>query len=131
MLKFRTMHVRPSAEDDADPTDEITCVGKWLRRFRLDELPQFLNVLRGDMRVIGPRPYVEEYSGEIPGYDARFLVKGGITGLAQTHLGHEGNDNVADKLRLDVEYIRSASLMTDLRICLRTVWVMLSGFGHR
>ena len=131
MLKFRTMRVTASGDGRAGDAEEITAVGRALRRFRLDELPQFLNVLCGDMRVIGPRPYVEEYADVLPQYDARFLVKGGITGAAQIHLGHGGNDNVAEKLGLDLEYVRSASFGTDVRIVLRTIWVMLTGFGHR
>lgn len=138
-LKFRTMtSATEISRGPNDPleTDRITRLGAFLRRTHLDEFPQFLNVLRGEMGVIGPRPdyweHAIHYSGTISGYRRRHAMRPGITGLAQVDIGYaEGMDATVVKTRYDLEYIDSAGFRTDLYICWRTVKVMLMGFGKR
>ncbi|MFN8391471.1 MAG: sugar transferase [Bdellovibrionota bacterium] len=140
MYKFRTM--REDAEagigavwaQESDP--RVTALGKILRKTRIDELPQLINVLQGDMSLIGPRPerpeLAVELSRELPEFSKRLAVKGGITGLAQVSSGYASNaDSYRDKLLFDLAYIRNRSLMLDLSIAARTVLVMLTGFGAR
>ncbi|WP_324718094.1 sugar transferase [Carboxydochorda subterranea] len=132
ILKFRTMV--DHAEDDTGPVlasrddPRVTRVGRWLRTFRIDELPQLLNVLRGDMSLIGPRPerpeFVKHYREEIEGYDLRHLVKPGITGLAQIRGRYD--TAAEDKLRFDLAYIFLWSPLLDLKIILQTIEVMLT-----
>src|SRR5512136_1227421 len=123
MLKFRTMRRDAELETGAvwsqagDP--RVTALGRWLRRTRLDELPQVLNVLRGEMSLVGPRPerphFVGQLMHELPLYRARHAVKPGITGWAQVHYGY-GN-SVEDsriKLEYDLYYVKHASLYLDL-----------------
>ncbi len=128
MLKFRTMsadaerHTGPvwAAATDA----RRTRLGTFLRRFSLDELPQFLNVLRGEMSVVGPRPerpvFVERFRQTVPGYMLRHKVKSGITGWAQVH-GLRGNTSLEKRIEYDIEYIERWSLWLDLRIIAMTV----------
>lgn len=136
MLKFRTMtcdHGREAcwaAEDD----QRVTPVGRVLRKFRLDELPQLVNVLRGDMNVVGPRPeqpeIVERLRRRIHRYPERHRVLPGITGWAQINQGYDRTlDDVRKKLALDLEYIARRSALEDLRIMLRTVPVMVGRRG--
>jgi len=133
MYKFRTM--RPTRPDDAQtwalPDDaRVTLVGRVLRKFRLDELPQLFNVLRGDMNIVGPRPeqptifvYLRE---QIEGYQRRQRVRPGITGWAQVNQGYDTSvDDVRRKVNYDLEYIRRQSAFEDLKIMLRTVPVMV------
>lgn len=132
LIKLRTMI--PDAEKDTGPVlatsddPRITRVGRILRATRLDELPQFINVLRGDMSFVGPRPerpeFVREFCNTIPEYKYRLKVKPGITGLAQV-LGRYDTD-AADKLRYDLYYIRNYSLLLDLQILMQTLRVMLT-----
>jgi len=145
MFKFRTMHPRPvhtdedAARADAitlDDDERITKVGRVLRRSRLDELPQVLNVLRGEMSFIGPRPEAVAlsrwYEMEIPFYRYRHIVRPGITGWAQVKQGHVAELNEIDrKLSFDFYYIKNFSLWLDILIALRTVPTMLSGFGSK
>ena len=133
IYKFRTM--RPStqaaAQVWASPNDSrITPIGSVLRKYRLDELPQLVNVLRGEMNIVGPRPeqpnIFMQLRGEIEGYEQRQRVLPGITGLAQvSHHYDSCVDDVRRKLSFDLEYIRRESAREDLRILLRTVPVML------
>ena len=126
VLKFRTMHddseaqTGPVLSSDNDP--RITNVGKVLRNLRLDELPQFFNVLKGDMSFVGPRPerpyFVEQFSKEIPEYDHRYLVKAGITGYAQVYGKYDTSP--VDKLRYDLLYIKDYSLLLDIKLILQT-----------
>ena len=136
LYKFRTM-VR-DAEKDTGPTlstgdddERLTGLGRRLRKLRLDELPQFWNVLKGDMSLVGPRPerphFVRQFEQEIPSYDARHAVRPGITGLAQVFGGYRTDPR--DKLRFDLLYVRSQSLLLDLRILWRTVGVVLRARG--
>lgn len=133
MYKFRTM--RPARPDDpqtwALPDDaRITPIGRVLRKFRLDELPQLLNVLLGDMNIVGPRPeqptifvYLRE---QIEGYQRRQRVRPGITGWAQVNQGYDTSvDDVRRKVSYDLDYIRRQSTLEDLKIMLRTVPVMV------
>ena len=135
--KFRTMTV---AEDGADvvqarPGDaRVTPIGRFLRRFSLDELPQLFNVLAGHMSLVGPRPHAvahnEQYRRLIHGYMLRHRVKPGVTGLAQVN-GCRGETDTVEKMQrridYDLEYLRTWSLMLDLRILARTVAVVLRG----
>src|SRR5690606_27976459 len=133
IYKFRTM--RPSTDTApqvwASPNDSrITPIGSVLRKYRLDELPQLVNVLRGEMNIVGPRPaplnIFMQLRGEIEGYEQRQRVLPGITGLAQvSHHYDSCVDDVRRKLSFDLEYIKRESAMEDLRILLRTVPVML------
>jgi Undecaprenyl-phosphate glucose phosphotransferase len=135
MLKFRTMDV--DAEKDtgpqwAKPDDpRRTSLGAFLRRSSLDELPQLLNVLRGDMSLVGPRPerpsFVQEFRSRVPGYMLRHKVKAGITGWAQIN-GWRGNTSLEKRIEYDLYYIERWSLGFDLRILLRTLWL---GFRSR
>lgn len=145
MVKFRTMRPRaPEAEESAARIDaitrsddaRITRVGRFLRRTRLDELPQILNVLRGEMSLIGPRPEAVAlsrwYEAEIPFYRYRHIVRPGITGWAQVKQGHVAELGEVDrKLSFDFYYIKNFSLWLDMLIVLRTVPTMLSGFGAK
>jgi exopolysaccharide biosynthesis polyprenyl glycosylphosphotransferase len=126
MLKFRTMRVAaPSDEGWTVPDDpRRTAAGKVLRRTSLDELPQLINVLRGDMSLIGPRPerrrYAEQFAREIPIYPERTRAAGGITGLAQVN-DLRGDTSIEERARFDNRYIDQYSLFLDLLIALRTV----------
>jgi sugar transferase (PEP-CTERM system associated) len=139
-LKFRSM--REDAESDGAPqwavTEDarVTRVGRFLRRCRIDELPQLINVLRNDMSLIGPRPerpyFVEQFKAQIPFYDARHSVKPGITGWAQVRYRYGAS--VADatrKLQFDLYYVKNYSIFLDLLILIDTVPVVLFGVGAR
>jgi exopolysaccharide biosynthesis polyprenyl glycosylphosphotransferase len=141
IYKFRSMRARPSvATDDGDlytrPNDaRITRVGRWLRKLRLDELPQLWNVLRGDMSLIGPRAEwvkcAERYEGKIPSYHFRHLVKPGITGWAQVNYAYgENEEDALQKLKYDLYYIRRYSLRLDAMIVLKTLHIMFWGKGQ-
>jgi len=134
IYKFRTMRV--DCEDGhrqvwARPLDaRVTSIGCVLRRFRLDELPQFINVLRGDMNIVGPRPEQPEIflhlREQIEGYQQRQRVRPGITGWAQINQGYDRSlDDVRRKVAFDLAYIRRQSPVVDLKIMLRTVPVMI------
>lgn len=136
LLKFRTMRDAdgPRSEWVGDNADRITPVGRVLRRFRLDELPQLLNVARGDMNLIGPRPHparnIKLFSGYVPYYGLRCLVRPGITGWAQVRQGYaNGLDEEIQKMGYDLYYIKHASLTLDLRIVLATIPVLLLSRG--
>jgi lipopolysaccharide/colanic/teichoic acid biosynthesis glycosyltransferase len=139
MLKFRTMV--DGAERETGPVWALpgdartTRVGALLRRWRLDELPQFWNVVRGEMSLVGPRPerpfFVESLSREIPLYSRRHRVQPGITGLAQVKWRYDGNlEDVRQKLKYDLFYIENMGLGMDLKILLWTIRTALSGGGH-
>lgn len=143
VYKFRTMRVESdmavSAREKAitrDGDSRITPLGRILRKSRLDELPQALNVLRGEMSWIGPRPEAEIlsrwYEAELPFYRYRHTVLPGITGWAQVTQGHVASvDEVKEKLYYDFYYIKNFSLWLDIVIVLRTIRIMLTGFGAR
>lgn len=135
--KFRTMRGEPREGAYAgEEQDRITPLGRFLRRYRLDELPQLWNVLKGEMSLVGPRPeqrvLAEAYAREIPLYPLRHTVRPGLTGWAQVHQGYaEGKEETLVKLSYDLYYIKHLSFFLDLRILLRTVFVVLSGFRAR
>lgn len=138
-LKFRTMRCTPTIDrgpDDPLETDRITRLGHFLRRTRIDEFPQFFNVLLGHMSVIGPRPdywdHAIHYVKIVPGYRQRHAIRPGITGLAQVDGGYaEGIEATVTKTRYDLRYLRSVSYRTDWYVLRRTVSVVLTGFGAR
>jgi lipopolysaccharide/colanic/teichoic acid biosynthesis glycosyltransferase len=117
-----------SIDDRTTVVDDprITRVGKFMRKTRLDELPQFWNVLRGDMSLVGPRAevpkLVEEYQKQVPFYRARLLVKPGLTGWAQINFGYVSSvKDTSIKLEYDLYYIKHRTLTMDLQIILRTI----------
>lgn len=128
LLKFRTMPV--DAEAETGPVWATRCdprptrVGRIMRHYSLDELPQLVNVLRGEMSIVGPRPerpyFVEQFRHSIPGYMARHHVRAGITGWAQVN-GLRGNTSIEERTRYDLYYVECWSLRFDLIIMLRTV----------
>ena len=134
-VKFRTMWCGAAHQrgpDDPIETHRITPLGRWLRMTRFDELPQIVNVFRGEMSLIGPRPdyfaHAHHYVHTIPGYRHRYMVRPGISGLAQIELGYaQGFEATRLKTAADIDYIRRASLGLDLWIFWRTivtVWTM-------
>lgn len=135
IYKLRTMRIDAEAAGpvwakEADP--RVTPVGRFLRKTHLDELPQLLNVLRGDMSLVGPRPerpcFVEKLRANVPLYTARLAVKPGITGLAQVKHGYDRTiEDVQVKLGYDLEYIRRACLLFDLHILVLTAAKILAG----
>ncbi|WP_172442782.1 sugar transferase [Aeromonas dhakensis] len=139
MYKFRSMH-DSSLLDNACFAQEvdkrITRFGHVIRKYRIDELPQFFNVLKGDMSLIGPRPeqrfFVERFESELPFYMYRHMVRPGISGWAQVMHGYSADtDSTRIKLEYDFYYIRNFSLWLDLLILIKTIKTMLSGFGAR
>jgi len=139
VFKFRSMfegsdkkQLRPAEHDD----DRVTRVGKWLRRTRIDELPQLFNIVKGDMAFVGPRPFVpeqeEEYAAKIPFYKERWLVKPGATGWAQINRGYNVTvEDNREKLAYDLFYIKNVSFGLDLFIMFSTVKILLLGRGGR
>ena len=136
LLKFRTMHPCTEARSEwvVDNIDRITRLGRWLRRFRLDELPQLVNVLRGEMNLIGPRPHPTcnhaLFMERIAYYQVRSSVRPGVTGWAQVRHGYANNlDEETEKMRYDLYYIKNRSLWLDMRILVETVGIMIFGQG--
>jgi lipopolysaccharide/colanic/teichoic acid biosynthesis glycosyltransferase len=137
--KLRSMHVNaasmgPSFTTSGDP--RVTRVGRLIRKYRIDELPQIFNILKGEMSWIGPRPeamqLAEEYERHIPYYAFRHSVKPGITGWAAIRQGNVAEVGEATKkLRNDFFYIKNVSASLDAFITVKTVWIMLSGFGSK
>ncbi|MCB2203909.1 undecaprenyl-phosphate glucose phosphotransferase [bacterium] len=134
LLKFRTMKV--NAEQETGPTwtkrgdPRVTRIGKLLRRLSLDEIPQFINVLRGEMSVVGPRPerpeFVRQFQQYVPKYLERHRLKTGLTGWAQVN-GLRGEVPIAERTKFDLYYIENWSLKLDLRIIFKTVYAILFG----
>jgi lipopolysaccharide/colanic/teichoic acid biosynthesis glycosyltransferase len=140
LCKFRTMRQDAERETGAVVAQlhdaRVTGVGKFLRKTRLDELPQLWNVLRGDMSLIGPRPerpeLAKNFEKKIKGFRRRLGVKAGLTGLAQVIQGYpEYTDGYRQKLALDVLYIKKKSMALDMWIALKTIGVVMSGSGAR
>lgn len=137
MIKLRTMVASSAgAAFTADGDDRITRVGRFLRRYRIDELPQVVNILRGDMSWIGPRPESTElaawYEREVPFYAYRHIVRPGITGWAQVNQGNVAEVKAATgKLRYDFYYIKYFSPWLDALVVARTIRTLLTGFGVR
>jgi lipopolysaccharide/colanic/teichoic acid biosynthesis glycosyltransferase len=136
ILKFRSMAPGGDATRWTDPADaRITPFGQVLRRTHLDELPQVINILRGDLSLVGPRPeqphYVDQLRTSIGFYDVRHLIQPGLTGWAQTKQGYaNGEDDTHEKLQYDVYYLRHQGLALDARIIWRTVRGVLGGDGR-
>jgi exopolysaccharide biosynthesis polyprenyl glycosylphosphotransferase len=131
LLKFRTMIPASGQRSEwvRDNLDRLTRVGRWLRRFRLDELPQLVNILRGDMNLIGPRPHPVSnaalFHARIPYYPLRLLVPPGVTGWAQIRYGYANSlEEETEKMRYDLYYIKHRSLRLDLKILLGTLKVV-------
>jgi len=138
IYKFRSMRTDAEAAGPqwAAQRDDprLTRIGAFLRRSHLDELPQLVNVLMGDMSLVGPRPerpcFVETLSRDVPRYDERLLIKPGMTGLAQVHYRYDTTiSDVKRKLRFDLLYVRNMCLVLDARILFWTVAVVLTGKG--
>jgi exopolysaccharide biosynthesis polyprenyl glycosylphosphotransferase len=144
LLKFRTMlaAVQQESEWEEDNIHRITRVGWWLRKCRLDELPQFINILKGDMNIVGPRPHpssnfelfvlaarnTPESGVQIPYYSMRYSVRPGITGWAQVRYRYANNlHEEMEKLRFDLYYLKHYSLWLDIRILVETVTMIFTG----
>jgi len=136
ILKFRTMSVDGYVQTD-EPVwgrameKRLTRVGRFLRKTSLDELPQFFNVLKGDMSIVGPRPerpvFVEKFKSDIPSYMQKHLVKAGITGWAQIN-GWRGDTSLVKRIEYDLWYIENWSLWLDLKIIF---WTLFKGFINK
>lgn len=130
IVKFRSMIVNAEPDGKSIPSmpgdSRITPVGNFIRKTRIDEIPQFFNVLKGDMSIVGPRPerveHVEKYTKQIPEFSLRTKVKGGITGYAQIYGKY--NTSAYDKLKLDLNYIMNYSILLDLQIIVGTIKVV-------
>ena len=140
VYKFRSMVA--DAEKKSGPVwakdndDRVTCVGRFIRKWRVDELPQLWNVLIGNMSFVGPRPerefFVKKLKDIIPYYEERFSVKPGITGWAQVCYGYGASvEDAVEKLSYDLFYIKNMSFFMDLMIVLRTTKIVLFGKGAR
>lgn len=139
MFKFRTM--KQDAEADSGPMwatendPRVTKVGYWLRKLRLDEMPQLLNVLSGSMSLVGPRPerphFVDQFKVQIPLYTRRLRVRPGITGWAQVKWKYdESLADVKEKTKYDLYYVENISLMMDMKILINTILTMVKGKGQ-
>jgi exopolysaccharide biosynthesis polyprenyl glycosylphosphotransferase len=139
LYKFRTMG--KDAEVDgpkfaAEDDPRLTRTGRFLRKTRMDELPQLWNVVRGNLSLVGPRPerpvFVDEYIGTIPFYNNRSLVRPGVTGWAQVNYGYADDEaDAIEKLTYDLYYVKHMALGLDFQILGRSVWTVLTGFGAR
>jgi lipopolysaccharide/colanic/teichoic acid biosynthesis glycosyltransferase len=137
LYKFRTMKVdaeKNGAQFAVKGDPRVTCIGRFMRKTRLDELPQLWNVLRGEMTLVGPRPerpeFIEKLSAEIPNYINRLGLKPGLTGLAQVINGYDNNiESFKRKVNLDLLYLQNCCLWNDFKILLRTIRVVLTGSG--
>ncbi len=133
VIKFRTM--RPDAEKYTGPKfaekddPRVTWIGRYLRRYHVDELPQLINILRGEMSFVGPRPerpvFVERFEGELVHYKLRHVVKPGLTGLAQLMAGYDATPE--EKLLYDLAYVQNYSLLLDFVVTIKTFWWILKG----
>ncbi|MEJ2612270.1 MAG: exopolysaccharide biosynthesis polyprenyl glycosylphosphotransferase [Candidatus Thiodiazotropha sp.] len=137
VLKFRSMHTdaeKNGAQMAIKNDSRVTLIGRFIRKTRIDELPQLLNVLKGEMSLVGPRPerpeFVSKFQREIRGYALRHQVKPGITGWAQVKYPYgEGVEDAANKLYYDLTYVRKNSVLFDLFILILTIPVVLTGEG--
>jgi len=137
--KFRSMvH---GAEDDSGPVwaaeddPRVTKIGRWLRRWRLDELPQLWNVIKGDMSLVGPRPersvFVNEFLTAVPMYNQRHGLRPGMTGWGQIHYDYAASrEQTREKLEYDLFYVKNASFLLDLAILLRTTRTLVAARGR-
>lgn len=133
-LKFRSMRHNNSTSQATQEDDRITPIGKFIRKKSIDELPQFFNVLLGDMSVVGPRPHMEahnqKFAEKTGTFAFRHMVKPGITGLAQTK-GYRGeiksDEDIVNRVKYDIFYIKNWSFLLDVKIIFQTVWLMVFG----
>lgn len=135
IYKFRSMQVN-GTEFTQVGDERINKVGNFIRKYRLDELPQFWNILIGDMSLIGPRPeqvvYVNTYRKQIPNYELRHSVRPGLTGWAQVMQGYTSDtDGTREKLQYDLYYLKNFGFKMDVVIVWKTILVILTGFGAR
>lgn len=136
--KFRSMTEAAPVKRgafDALEEDRITKLGALLRKLRIDELPQAINILKGDMSLVGPRPdYIEHanvYLRDIPGYRARYNIRPGVTGLAQTEVGYVSDEaGFRRKVAADLMYIQKMNLLFDLKVIFRTVFIVVARHGR-
>ena len=139
MFKFRSMKVETEKVDlryASDNDNRVTKVGKVIRKFRLDEIPQFFHVLTGEMALIGVRPepkqFADQYTAENPLYFLRHTFRPGLTGWAQVEYGYAASaQDTMKKLEYDLYYVKNISFLLDMKILFKTVLVVLSGFGSR
>ncbi len=139
LYKFRTMSLdaeRDGPQFAVKHDDRVFPIGRWLRRFRVDEIPQMWNVLRGDLAIVGPRPeqvaFVHHFEAVIPFYANRHLVRPGITGWAQVNYGYaDDRADTIEKLAYDLYYVKHMSPGVDLAILGRSLWTVITGFGAR
>ena len=137
LYKFRTMKIdaeKNGAQFAVKGDPRVTCIGRFMRKTRLDELPQLWNVLRGEMSLVGPRPerpeFIEKLSAEVPNYINRLGLKPGLTGLAQVINGYDNNiESFKRKVNLDLLYLQNCCYLNDLKIMFRTIRVVLTGSG--
>jgi lipopolysaccharide/colanic/teichoic acid biosynthesis glycosyltransferase len=139
LYKFRTMATDaerdgPRFTSQDDP--RITRTGRFLRKSRLDEVPQLWNVLRGELAIVGPRPerpvFVDQFSRTIPFYESRQLIRPGVTGWAQVHYGYaDGEADTVEKLTYDLYYVKHSSLWMDVHVLGMSIWTVLTGTGAR
>lgn len=136
IYKLRSMKINSEKNDSLwteknDP--RVTNIGKFIRKSRIDEIPQFFNILKGDMSMIGPRPerpnLTMEFNERIPGFINRLVIKPGLTGYAQVNGGYD--ISVEDKIKKDLYYIKNRNLFLDISILLKTIKVVLTGEGAR
>lgn len=136
IFKIRSMY--KNSEKDGPKITEIhdrrvTKVGKVIRKTRIDEIPQLINILKGDMSIIGPRPereiFTYQFEEQVPGFVMRLTIRPGLTGLAQVNGGYEMTPE--EKLKYDMEYIKNRSISLDIKILFKTVLVVLNGYGAR
>ena len=138
MIKFRTMILDAEASTGAvwakDDDQRVTGIGKFLRRSRIDELPQLWNIIKGEMSLVGPRAerpeFHETLKREVPFYEERYLIKPGLSGWAQINYPYGASvKDAAEKLKYDLYYIKNRSFLLDLGIILKTIRIALSQAG--
>lgn len=137
IIKFRTMSVDAESRGPqlSFPEDKRqTRVGSFLRRFRLDELPQFINILKGEMSLVGPRPerryFIEQISQSTPDYPTLLQMRPGLTSWGQVRFGYASTiEQIAERMQYDLYYVRNFSIQFDLKIILHTIRIVFSGKG--
>lgn len=136
VYKLRSMRVdaeKYGAQWAQNNDPRILKVGNFIRKTRIDEIPQLFNILKGDMSIVGPRPerpmFTMQFNDDIDGFINRLLVKPGLTGWAQVNGGYEMTPG--EKLQWDLDYIQSRNIFIDIRIILKTIYVVLTGYGAR